>query len=117
MENKNWALLVKWWWRFGEEEALWRKIISGKYGENKWGWESKPGPRYTKSSIWGVVASFVEVSNIRREVFFKGVGFLVGEGREVSFRFHDWVGAGPLRVLFPRVFSVVSSRKSSTGDC
>ena len=38
LENKNWALFAKWWWRFGEEkETLWRRLIASKYGENKWG--------------------------------------------------------------------------------
>ena len=42
LENKNWALLAKWWWRFGEEkEALWRRLIASKYGKDKWGWWPK----------------------------------------------------------------------------
>ena len=37
LEFENWALLVKWWWRFGEERAaLWRRVIVAKYGEDKW---------------------------------------------------------------------------------
>ena len=31
LENKNLALLAKWWWRFGKEkEALWRRLIAIK---------------------------------------------------------------------------------------
>lgn len=34
LDKKNQALLAKWWWRFEEEkDALWRKIISNKYGD------------------------------------------------------------------------------------
>ena len=42
LELKNWSLLVKWWWRYGEEkESLWRRKIVSKYGEDVWGWVSK----------------------------------------------------------------------------
>lgn len=36
LENRNWALFVKWWRRFGENKALWRKVIMANYGEGKW---------------------------------------------------------------------------------
>lgn len=35
--NENWALLSRWWRRFGEEEPLLRNTIATKYGEDKWG--------------------------------------------------------------------------------
>lgn len=35
----NRPLLVKWWWRIGEEnEALWRRIVASNHGEDNWGW-------------------------------------------------------------------------------
>lgn len=38
IENKNWVLLAKWWWRFREQkEALRSKIIDHKYREEKRG--------------------------------------------------------------------------------
>lgn len=40
LEFKNWSLLAKWWWRFGEgREALWRKAAAEKYGKDEWGWD------------------------------------------------------------------------------
>ena len=37
----NKALLCKWSWRFAvEREALWRQVISAKYGEEEGGWRS-----------------------------------------------------------------------------
>lgn len=42
LDSKNWALLAKLWWRFGEEkEAQWRRIIASKYG----GWALLLGMR------------------------------------------------------------------------
>lgn len=52
IEYKNAALLVKWWWRFGDErEALWRKVIADKYGVDNSGWWPNPGHRSHKSSL------------------------------------------------------------------
>lgn len=86
LERKNWTLLAKWYWRFGKErEALWRKVIESKYGEDKWGWVPKSVPRYQMSGLWGQIARVGNESNCWRKVFAIGVGFLVGEGRRVRF--------------------------------
>ena len=37
----------------------------------------------------------------------------VGEESRVWFGVDDWMGMGPLPVLFPRVFTMVSNKKSS----
>lgn len=77
---KNCALLVKWWWRFGDEkEALWRKVIVSKYGDDEWGWVPKMVPRYRVSGVWGVIASVGGVPNVRGEVLNRGIGFKDGE--------------------------------------
>lgn len=82
MQLKNWTLLAK--WRFGEEKwALWRRVIVSKYGEDKRGWVPKGVPRYRLSGLWAVFSSFGDVSNKRRVVFQKGLGFIVGEGETV----------------------------------
>lgn len=37
LELTTWALLTKWWWRFEEEKnALLRKVVVSKYGEDDW---------------------------------------------------------------------------------
>ena len=39
----NSALLGKWLWRHGmERDALWRKVIEAKYGDEGGGWCTKP---------------------------------------------------------------------------
>lgn len=50
-ENKNGALLSRWWWGFGvEREAVWRRVIVAKDGVNKLGWWPSLGPSYRRSS-------------------------------------------------------------------
>lgn len=108
---KNWSLLEKWWWRYGEEqEALWRRVIVSKYGEDVWGWVPKRIPRYSMYGFGAVFSSFWDESNVRGKVFAKGLGFIVGEGDRVRFGHDDWAGVGPLRLLFPRVFTVCPTK-------
>lgn len=56
-------------------------------------------------------------SNPWGEVFARGVGFLIGEGRRVHFWSDDWVGVGPLSMRYRRVFREVSNKESSVNDC
>ena len=85
----------KWWWRFGEEkEALWRKVIALKYREDKWGWTPKFMPRYRLSCLWRGIMAMGYASNVRGDVFLKGVAFIVWEGKDVNFWTDDWVGVG-----------------------
>lgn len=54
LEFKNWALLVKRWWRFrNEREASWRKGIVAKYREGEGGWDPCRVPRLRVSGVWG----------------------------------------------------------------
>lgn len=48
-----------------------------------------------------------------REILFKGVGFMVVDGRNVRF----WMGEGPLRALSPRIFKIVANKDFSINDC
>lgn len=56
------------------------------------------------------------MSNVRRGVFVKGLGFKVGEASSVWFWFDDWVGEGPLCLLYPRVFRVASNKECSVKE-
>ena len=46
------------------------------------------------SAVKFMKSHFREVSNVRGEVFYKSVGFRVGEGNNVRFWYDDWVGIG-----------------------
>lgn len=56
-------------------------------------------------------------SNCWGKAFANGVGFLVGEGGRLRFCFDDWVGVGPLIILYPRVFWLVDNKEASVSDC
>lgn len=87
LQLKNWALLAKWWWRFGEEKgALWKKVIESKYG----GFE-KSVPRYRLPRLWAVISSFGDVSNNSGGSLSKRLEFQSG-GREVELGFGLTIG-------------------------
>ena len=41
----------------------------------------------------------------------------MGEGETVRFWYDDCVGVGPLNLLFPRLFRVVSKKDNSVKEC
>lgn len=66
--------------------------------------------RYRVSGLWGPIASVGDESNVSGKVFKEGVGFKVGDGRDIRFWHDDWVGVGPLYNSFPRVFRAMSNK-------
>ena len=47
------ALLGKWLWRFGMEEAqLWRRVIAGKCGLEEGGWRTRKSTRPHGCRLW-----------------------------------------------------------------
>ena len=49
----NIALLCKWNWRYpNEREALWRQVISQKYGEDDGGWHSREVSERFGVGLW-----------------------------------------------------------------
>lgn len=72
LEDKNWTLLAKWIWRFGEEEALWRKVIVSKYGEGEGGWALGKVPGYRVFGLWVNIFKVGDVSCDRWKVFSRG---------------------------------------------
>ena len=71
------------------------KLITTKYGVDKWGWWPSPDPRYRRSSQWDSIVSVGVESSTMRKILSKGVGYVVGEESEVRFWLDDWVGVGP----------------------
>lgn len=92
-------------------------VIVAKYVVDKWGWWPKPGPRHRRSGQWRGIVSVGNESTVMEDFLSKGVGFVVAEGRNVSFWLDDWVGVGPIYVLFSRIFRVVANKESSVMDC
>lgn len=49
---------------------------------------------HIKGQYWGVISSIGQVSDIRGEIFKKGVGFIGAMGNSVWFLYDDWAREG-----------------------
>lgn len=52
------------------------------------------------------------MSNVRGKALYKGVGFMVGDERDVRFWSNDWVRMCPLSGLFPGLFRIVVNKET-----
>lgn len=94
--NPNLSLLIKWWWRFfSEPNALWRKIIQGKYGyHSPFSWSDFSIP--SMGGPWKQICSSILLNPSAKRIAKSCVRKLVGNGDSTLF-WHDlWAGPIPL---------------------
>ena len=86
IEEFNSALLGKWLWRYGmETDALWRRVIEVKYGNDWGGWCTKKVTSAYGVSLWRHIRSgWMSFSKI--------LLYDVGDGSRVKFWKHVWCG-------------------------
>ncbi|KAL6345797.1 hypothetical protein AAG906_017549 [Vitis piasezkii] len=86
----NKALLGKWNWRFAiESEALWKQVISHKYGVEEGGWCTRAERGRHGVGLWKA---------IRKE--------WLGMYSSLAFRKDKWCGDEPLYESFPSLFAI-----------
>ena len=96
----NKALLSKWNWCFASEsEALWKQVISKKYGIEEGGWCTRAVSGRYGVKLW---------KTIRKEwlCMNSSLTYRVGCGRRVSFWKNKWCGDMPLCESFPSLFAI-----------
>ncbi|RVW20626.1 Transposon TX1 uncharacterized 149 kDa protein [Vitis vinifera] len=106
----NKTLLCKWSWRFAvEREALWRQVISAKYGEEGGGWRS-----YVVRGSYGVGLW----KAIRRgwDALGDNLAYSVGNGRRVRFWKDKWCGDDQLCTSFPSLFAISLDKEAWVAD-
>jgi len=95
----NEALLGKWLWIFMNEKSnLWRKAVSIKYSATSLGrFPSSPNGPYG-CSLWRYISKCWGR-------FFPYCSFEVGDDSTISFWHNRRFGEGPLKELFPGLYS------------
>ena len=105
LAHRNLALMFKWLWRyFHEPSALWRAVISDKYGypssltfmDLSIPPSGGPWKQICKAVLTHPIAKTFGSQNIRKNV---------GCGNQTLFWHEIWVSDSPLKILFPRLFS------------
>ena len=106
----NSALLAKWLWHYGmENDALWRRVIGAKYGNEWGGWCTQ-----SMSGAYGVCMW----KSIRRGWlnFSKFLRYDVGDGTCVKFWANVWCGDSPLKEAFLDLYNISRRRDASVSE-
>ena len=106
----NSALLAKWLWRYGlKSDALWRRVIGAKYGNEWGGWCTK-----SVSGAYGVCLwKFIRSGWVN---FSKYIQYDVGDGTRVKFWDDVWCRDRPLKEAFPDLYNISRSRDASVSE-
>ncbi|KAJ9691054.1 hypothetical protein PVL29_013294 [Vitis rotundifolia] len=100
----NSALLCKWNWRYANErEALWRRAISLKYGEEEGGWRTRDVNGRNGVGLWKAIRKKWWLLDGR-------FAYQVGNGQRVRFWKDKWCEDGPLCESFASLFSISLSK-------
>nr|XP_016470546.1 PREDICTED: uncharacterized protein LOC107792821 [Nicotiana tabacum] len=98
-----------WLWRFSlEDQALWRKVICEKYGADG-RWCTAGASRPYGVSVWKSIRNLWPgfISNVRNKV---------GNDNKTSFWNDDWIGNGPLKEVFPYLFTIVQQPQTTVAE-
>ncbi|GKV40202.1 hypothetical protein SLEP1_g47870 [Rubroshorea leprosula] len=120
LRRRNWALLGKWWFHFGDGAAnLWKQVLRDKYYGGKEVVDITAVDTWQLSKIWGDIIHIGGISERLRNMLVRGFKWEVSDGRRVDFWRDSWVGDKPLRDLCPRLYALSMNREgmiSEMGD-
>lgn len=110
----NDSLLLKWWWRYGQEdEALWKKVICEKYGSDGGRWFPDKDVHGPISHIWKDILSVAQRNGSILQFYKDNVEILIGNGKRISFWRDSWLGSTNLLCQFPRLFQLANDKEIS----
>ncbi|RVW84765.1 LINE-1 retrotransposable element ORF2 protein [Vitis vinifera] len=102
----NKALLCKWCWRFASEgDSLWKKIIKGKFGEEKGRWRSGVVRDSFGVGVWKEIEK-------HWELFKSMISFAMGNRKRVKFWKDRWCSEESLCEIFPSLFALFDSKEA-----
>ncbi|GLT40917.1 hypothetical protein SLA2020_150140 [Shorea laevis] len=118
LRRKNWALLGKWWYRFGDGvESLWKRIVTEKYYGGKWEEVNITAVgNWRTSRLWRDIISVGGRSMKLRNMLVEGFRWEVGEGNRVSFWRECWVKNKNLRDICPRLYELSMNKLGNISD-
>lgn len=106
-QDYNRALLNKWLWRFGvESQAIWRRVIAAKYGEEQNGWISRTPTGLNRSGIWRGIAEGIGL-------FSRFIRFKVNNEEQVSFWYDSYCSTLPLCSFFPSCYKLANVKRGT----
>lgn len=106
LEAFNQALILKWKWRFyNDNQALWVNVIKSIYGEEGGlGWTT--GFRSRNKGIWKNILGTINSLHDKNIISLNSFSKRVGNGMHTKFWKEIWIGETPLMLRYPRLFSL-----------
>ncbi|KAL6350802.1 hypothetical protein AAG906_031388 [Vitis piasezkii] len=102
----NKALLDRWIWRFVfENENLWKKVISVKYGQEGLGWRTNEANRMFGVGVWK-----------ETKWCWENIEFTVGNGTKIRLWTDHWCGLAALSQSFPQLYALVVHRNATMDE-
>ncbi|GJS23933.1 RNA-directed DNA polymerase, eukaryota [Tanacetum coccineum] len=107
----NRALLFKWIWRFySHDSSLWSRFIKAMYGDH--GCIDSPGT-LIRNSPWSIIIKEVAALSLKGINFLSFVKKKVGNGEHTCFWEDVWLDDRPLKLVFPRLYTLECDKKVS----
>lgn len=105
----NSCLLMKWLWSCADEDqALWKEVIMGKYGQSSQWCTDEVVSTYSVL-VWRTIRNLW--SSFSKYVIHK-----VGDGSKTMFWKEPWNGQEPLMATFSDLFSICSNPEATVAD-
>ncbi|WMV12148.1 hypothetical protein MTR67_005533 [Solanum verrucosum] len=109
MELHGKALLMKWLWKYSNEnQTLWRRVISAKY-ENEDSWTTKIVTTPYGTSLWRSIRALWE--EVKPKFKMK-----VGNGNKIKFWKDEWHEKGNLETLFPDIYNLAMFQQRTIAE-
>lgn len=107
---KNFVILFKWWWRVSVcDNTLWKRILMSVHNF-KGQKASSDNFRNAKEGLWAQLTND-EVETVKiRSIVEEGMVLKVGSGHSIIFWHDKWCDVGPLKEVFPRLFSISTQK-------
>ena len=117
MVNKNAAMLVKWWWRFSDENnSLWKTVVCSC---NNLLMDMPIGEQLHPKGVspcWGI-CNVWKLNKEVKHVCSNGNGIEVSNGEETLMWEDLWIGNSSLKCEFPRLYSLSLQKHIKFKDC
>lgn len=122
----NESLLLKWWWKYGNEDsALWKTVVCSRYGRNGGGWLPDLNSSGGISLVWFDIVKLLSENQQLGDFYGEHFRIKVGNGRRILFWQDKWLNNSELKIQFPRLYSLstekeetlqqISAKKSNMG--
>ncbi|KAJ0479860.1 hypothetical protein HanIR_Chr13g0624921 [Helianthus annuus] len=116
LESFNLAMVAKRWWRIRDEPyQLWARVITAIHGSVK---GNLMVPLNKNISGWWKDITGVDWNLGKMGISINDqLGVKMDNGMKMSMWFDNWIGCGPLKMLFPNVYKLASDKTALVSSC